>query len=75
MMAISAKQVRQARAYLQQRRITSGMISPREFAQASEEAKKNFHETLKLIRELLRAREGGAPPNPAPIATEIARES
>ncbi len=50
------------------------MISPKEFAQASEEIGKGFNETLKLIRELLRAREGGAPPNPAPIATEIARE-
>jgi hypothetical protein len=74
MPAPTPKQIRQARAYLHQRRITTGMISPKDFAQASNDLDASFSETMKLVRELLRAKEGGAPPNPAPIATELAKE-
>ena len=58
-MAISAKQVRQARAFLQQRRITTGMISPREFAQSSEELGKDFRETLAFLKQMLARRDRG----------------
>ena len=58
-MAVSAKQVRMARAYLQKRRITTGMISPREFAQSSEELGKDFRETLAFLKEMLARRDRG----------------
>jgi len=58
-MAISAKQVRQARAYLQQRRITTGMISPRDFAASAEELGKDFKETLAFLKQMLARRDRG----------------
>jgi hypothetical protein len=58
-MAITNKQVRQARSFLQQRRITTSMISPRDFARSSEELGKDFKETLEFLKEMLARRDRG----------------
>ena len=50
-MAASPKEVRRARAYLQQRG-ARGMISPRKFANAATEANKSFSEIFSIIARM-----------------------
>lgn len=52
-MAASAVKVRQARAYLRRRGISTSQISPRRFASSSSEMGKSFSETLRFLAALL----------------------
>lgn len=48
-MPASPKEVRAARAYLRQRKITSKEIPPKKFANAARELNKGFRELLRTI--------------------------
>ncbi len=58
-MAASPKEVRRARAYLQQRG-ARGMISPRKFANAAKEMNKSFSDIFMLIARMYMGGQGQA---------------
>ncbi|MBX3504422.1 MAG: hypothetical protein KF895_03010 [Parvibaculum sp.] len=69
----SPKEIRQARAFLQNRGIRTSDIAPKDFAAAHREAgSKTFGETLKLIASLLM---GGQGEGPAPRAAALAKKA
>lgn len=65
-MTVSAKQVADARAYLQGRGVKTSDISPRHFAVSAQEMGKGFGQTLKYLVLLL---SGGSGVGPSRIAT------
>lgn len=71
-MPAKPRDVRKARAYLHKRGVKSGVVSPKKFAAAAGQLGTGYYDTLRLIISLANASEGRAPPNPAPVATEIA---
>ena len=48
-MSVKPAQVRQARAFLQQRKITTDVVPPRALAAAAEKKKRSFSDTLLLL--------------------------
>jgi len=66
MASVTAQEIRQARAYLQQQNIGTSQISPRKFAMTASELKKSFRETLNI---LILALSGGQGVGPAPVAS------
>lgn len=52
-MAASPAKVRQARSFLRRRGISSNQISPRKFANSSEESNRNFSELLRFLGRVL----------------------
>lgn len=48
-MSVKPSEVRQARAFLQQRKITSDVVPPRALATAAEKKKRSFSDTLLLL--------------------------
>lgn len=66
MTAVSATDIRKARAYLQNRGVKSSDISPRRFASAAAEQGKGYAGTLKYLVLLLA---GGSGEGASPVAT------
>lgn len=66
MTAVSAGDVRRARAFLQSAGVPSNKVSPQHFARASKELSKSFRATLKYLNLLIA---GGSGTQPSPIAT------
>lgn len=64
--------VRKARAYLHKRGVGPSVIRPQAFASAAGQLGTGYYDTLHLIIQLANASQGRAPPNPAPVATDIA---
>ena len=52
------KEIREARAFLQNRQIRTADLSPKDFVYAAKELGKSFKETLKLIASLLTEDQG-----------------
>lgn len=64
--AITPREIKQARIYLQKQNITSAQISPRKFAASAKEMGKSFRDTLNFLARLL---SGGQNQGPAPNAS------
>ena len=61
MVVITPKEVREARAFIHKRGLTSYDIAPKDFAQAAKRFGKSFSETLKLIASLKMKGQGAHP--------------
>lgn len=59
--APTPKQIREARAYLQNRQLTSADVAPKDFATLSNRWSKSFAETLRLLARLKMGGQGGSP--------------
>jgi len=66
MTAVTAEEVRRARAYLQSAGIPTIKVSPASFARAVKETGKTFRQTLNYLNLLI---SGGQGNGPSPIAT------
>jgi hypothetical protein len=64
--AIKPVEIRQARAFLQQRNVRTSDVSPKHFAAVAKETGKTFSQTLNYLALLL---SGGSGDGPSPVAT------
>jgi hypothetical protein len=64
--AVTPLEIRQARAFLQQRGVRTSDIAPRRFVAVAKETGKTFSQTLNYLALLL---SGGSGNGPSPIAT------
>ena len=62
MAEITPKMIREARAFLRNRGLTTSDISPREFAKAAKELSKSFLETFKHLARLHNEGQGEVSP-------------
>ena len=49
-MAVKAEEIRKAKKFLENKKLSISIIKPRLFAQASSELNRNFNDTLKFIK-------------------------